>query len=52
MPVSCPSGTLLSDLAMPVHLDPRVLDGLDLEVRRTVRERVLRTTAAPDEETA
>ena len=47
-----PVRQLLSDLAMPVHLDPRVLDGLDLEVRRTVRDRAIRTTAAPDEETA
>ena len=47
-----PVRQLLAELAMPVHLDPRVLDGLDLEVRRTVRERVHRTTAAPDEETA
>lgn len=46
-----PVRQLLADLAMPVHLDPRVLDGLDLEVRRTVRERVTHATA-PDEETA
>ncbi|MGZ5400429.1 MAG: ArsR/SmtB family transcription factor [Nocardioides sp.] len=45
-----PVGQLLADLAGPVHLDPRLLDGLDLEVRRTVRERVHAT--APDEETA
>jgi len=48
-----PVRQLLADLAAPVPVDPRVLDGLDLEVRRTVRERV-HTTArdAPDEETA
>ena len=46
---------LLADLETSVHLDPRVLDGLDLEVRRTVRERAVRTTAPDsesDEETA
>ncbi len=36
---------LLDDLALPVRLDPRLLDGLDLEVRRTVRERTSATPA-------
>ncbi|MEJ7796570.1 MAG: metalloregulator ArsR/SmtB family transcription factor [Nocardioides sp.] len=39
-----PVRRLLADLAMPVHLNPRVLDGLDLEVRRTVRERTTTTS--------
>ena len=47
-----PVGALLADLAMPVRLDPRVLDGLDLEVRRTVRERTTTTSTASTEETA
>lgn len=47
-----PVRELLADLAMPVHLDPRVLDGLDLEVRRTVRERIATTSTTSTEETA
>lgn len=47
-----PVRELLAELALPVHLDPRVLDGLDLEVRRTVRERPTQATAHTTEETA
>ena len=47
-----PVRELLADLAIPVRLDPRALDGLDLEVRRTVRERTTTTSTTPTEETA
>jgi len=50
-----PVRQLLADLAIPVHLDPRVFDGLDLEVRRTVRERTTTastTSTTSTEETA
>lgn len=42
-----PVRALLDDLAPSVRIDPRLLDGLDLEVRRTVRERTAAAPAAP-----
>lgn len=44
-----PIRLLLADLSRPVHLDPRALDGLDLEVRRTSRERRTTSTTSTEE---
>ena len=47
-----PVRALLDDLRAPPRFDESVLDGLDLEVRRTTRDHRETTTAHPAEETA
>ena len=49
-----PVQALLAELATEPRFGERLLDGLDLEVRRTVRERstTTTTTVGPTEETA
>jgi len=47
-----PVADLVVELAGAVRFDATVLDGLDLEVRRTSRDRRATPSAHPDEETA